>query len=127
MTNPSYANIRSFKDLELWRKAHEFVVNIFKLAKELRRFVQFSITHQLCKAALSITNNISEGTGRRTTRELIQYLYISRGSIEECRNMLILIKDLGMIDPVQFDALEAAATDISKMTNGLIKSLARRN
>ena len=71
--------------------------------------------------------NIAEGTGRYSNKEFIKFLYISRGSLEETRNFLILAYDLGYMTKLQYEELDRKFIDISKMLNGLIKKLNTQN
>lgn len=64
-----------------------------------------------------------EGFSRKTTKEYIQFLFNSRGSLEELRYLLLLAQDLGYIAQNIYDNLENQCSDISKMLNGLISSL----
>ena len=118
--------ISSFQDLTVWQHGHQFVLDIFRLTGNLPKSVQYSICNQVSRAALSITNNLAEGTGRNTTKELKQFAYISRGSLEECRNILIVCRDMNYIDGDEYTRLEESAAHISRLLNGFINSLKRR-
>lgn len=72
---------------------------------------------------MSIPTNIAEGKGRGSLAEFRQFLVIARGSIEETRYLLLLAKDLGFLPLERHAALEAIYTEISEMTNALLRSL----
>ena len=79
-----------FEDLPVWQKA----ADLYELTEELLANNSFPVTRgfrdQLDRAALSVSNNIAEGFERGTTNELLQFIYIARGSAGEVRSMLVL-------------------------------------
>lgn len=81
---------KRFEDLPVWRKAAE----LYELTENLLESEAFKATRgyrdQLDRAALSVSNNIAEGFERGTTKELLQFIYIARGSAGEVRSMLVL-------------------------------------
>ena len=85
--------IKGFQDLEVWRKAHKLVLEIYKLTNMFPRGEQFGIVSQLRRAAYSIPANLAEGYGRRSTKEFLQFVAIANGSAEELRYFLILSRD----------------------------------
>src|SRR5208337_3502332 len=86
--------IKGFQDLEVWRKAHKLVLEIYKLTNVFPRGEQFGIVSQLRRAAYSIPANLAEGYGRRSTKEFLQFVAIANGSAEVLRYFLILSRDL---------------------------------
>ena len=79
-----------FEDLPVWREA----AGLYEAAEELLQNESFHASRgfrdQLDRAALSVSNNIAEGFERGTTNELLQFIYIARGSAGEVRSMLVL-------------------------------------
>ena len=71
----------------------------------------------------SVPANLVEGQSRNTTREYLSFLYNARGSVEEVRYFLLLSKDLGYIEDEVYKEFEREYELVSKMLNGLIKSL----
>ncbi|MGH9823259.1 MAG: four helix bundle protein [Blastocatellia bacterium] len=92
------APARSFRDLVVWQKAHEFVLATYKLTDNFPRTEVYGLTSRLRRAAVSIPANIAEGFRRRTKNEKARFLNIAQGSLEECRYYLILAEDLGYGD-----------------------------
>lgn len=66
---------------------------------------------------------MAEGKGRGSLAEFRQFLIVARGSTEETRYLLLLAKDLGLLSPENHTQLEASYTEISKMTNALLRAL----
>ncbi len=88
---------RSFEDLLLWQKAHQFVLQVYALTENFRQL--FGLTSQLRRAAVSIAANIAEGFKKQSKLDKARFLNIAQGSIEECRYYLILTRDLKYADP----------------------------
>lgn len=79
-----------FEDLPAWQKAAELYERTEDLLENERFEASRGFRDQLDRAALSVSNNIAEGFERGTTNELLQFLYIARGSAGEVRSMLVL-------------------------------------
>ena len=115
--------IDSWHDLLVWQKAHAATLEVYGLTKAFPVDERYRLTDQLCRAAASVPTNIAEGKGRGSLAEFRQFLIIARGSIEETRYLLLLAKDLGLLAPQAHEQLAAKYAEISKMTNGLLRSL----
>jgi four helix bundle protein len=113
----------SFKDLLVWQESHNLVKDIYGITDRFPAKERYRLTEQICRSAASVSANIAEGTGRYSKADFTKFLYISRGSLEETRNFLILAFDLGYIEKIVFQGLDEKCISISKMLNGLIKSL----
>lgn len=113
--------MRDFTDLETWRKAHELVLEIYKMTQKFPRSETFALTSQIQRAAVSITSNIAEGFGRQTIREKVQFYYQAQGSLTEVKNQLILAKDLGYISEKEFDTIMNALITSHKLLQGLLR------
>jgi len=114
--------IRSFTDLIVWRKAHKFVLEIYKLTNSFPKEEKYSLVDQLRRASVSITSNISEGFYRRTSVDKSHFYYTSLGSLAEIQNQLILSRDLNYLNNNLFQKLGKDSVEIHKLINGLIKS-----
>lgn len=86
---------RSFEDVEIWQKAHAFVLEIYRLSENFPKHELYGLTSQLRRAAVSIPANFAEGFGKATKPDKLRFYSISQGSLEECRYYLILARDLG--------------------------------
>lgn len=112
-----------WSDLEVWKKAHSLVLDIYKISKKLPNEENYGLVSQIKRAAYSIPVNIVEGCSRNSTKEFLQFLTISRGSLEELRYFLLLVQDLSYIDSNCYKNFEKQAIEVSKLLNGLIKSI----
>ncbi len=118
---------KRFEDLPVWKDAIEFAVNVFEFsriaASEFKGLGD--LRNQMERAAVSVSNNIAEGFERGTTVELVQYLYISKGSVGECRSMTHILGRLPNFRKFKDDILDLRnrAEKISKQLNGWADSL----
>ncbi len=85
---------RSFHDLIVWQKAHEFVLLVYKFTKSFPKEEIYNLTSQLRRSSVSIPANIAEGFKKRGKADKARYLNIAQGSLEESRYYLILAHDL---------------------------------
>lgn len=102
----------SFHDLEMWKKAHQFVLNTYISTEHFPRSEMYGLTSQFRRAAISIPANIAEGFRKRSKAETHRYLEIAHSSLEECQYYLILSRDLGYGETTE---LETLLTEISRM------------
>lgn len=115
-----------FTDLCVWQKAHELVLDVYKITAQFPVSERYELARQLRRAVTSIPINIAEGTGRASSRELRNFANIARGSASEVEYELLLAKDLGYIGEQEFCELVMKVGEISRMLSGLISSLDRK-
>ena len=115
--------IKSFTDLIAWQKGHQLVIAIYKATNEFPKKEMFALTNQMCRCAVSITSNIAEGFSRKGTKEKIQFYYMSLGSVTELQNQLLIARDIGYLPKEKFNNLARQTIEVSKLINGLIRSL----
>ena len=89
------AAAKTFRDLIVWRKAHEYVLSIYSFTKGFPREETYGLSSQMRRAAVSIAANIAEGFRKRGRADKVRFMNIAEGSIEESRYYLILVQDLG--------------------------------
>jgi len=75
--------IKSYKDLVVWQKSMNLVVDIYKITENFPREEVFGLTSQMRRCAISIPSNIAEGRGRGTRKDFAQFLRIALGSADE--------------------------------------------
>lgn len=123
MQDKEYQTIKSFTDLNTWKEGHKLVLMIYKMTKLFPPHERFGLRSQIQRAAISITSNIAEGFSRNSSKEKIQFYYTSLGSLTEIQNQLLIARDLGYISQQIFNDIALQTVVVSKLTNGLIKSL----
>lgn len=116
---------KTFEELPVWQAAVDFALLVFKFTNiaDLRGFGD--TRNQLERSSLSISNNIAEGFERGTTAELINFLYIARGSAGESRSMLAICEQVPRFSNFKSEIsnLKGRGENISKQLHGWIESL----
>ena len=112
-----------FKDLEVWQKAHKLAIAVHHVASRCRAPAYTSLRSQMIRSAISIDNNIAEGRGKHSDRELIRFLRMSTGSCYELEAQLILARDLGFVEEKVEEQLLKQLVEVRKMLFGLIRCL----
>jgi four helix bundle protein len=105
---------RTFQDLLVWQKAHQFVLGVYALTAAFPKQETYGLSLQMRRASVSIPANIAEGFRRRGKPEKARFMNIAEGSVEECRYFLILVKDLGYGDTERLASLLEA---VSRLLN----------
>jgi four helix bundle protein len=112
--------LEDFRQLNVWQKAHQLSLNIYKLTAKLPSEEKFGLTSQMRRAVVSVPANIAEGFKKRGKLDKIRFYNIAQGSLEELRYYLILIKDLNYI--LDYKELWDMTEEIGRMLNGIIRS-----
>ncbi len=115
--------IKTHKDLIVWQKSIDFVVEVYEKTKAFPQSELFALTNQVRRCVTSIPANIAEGSGRKGNREFVQFLHISLGSAVELETFLIIALRLGYLNEENFKQLDTILSEITKMLTSLIKSL----
>ncbi len=112
-----------FERLIVWQKSMELAVILVQIADSLPTRYQFSFSDQLRRAALSVASNIAEGSGRKSKRDSANFYSISKGSVYESINVVILLDKLTLLDTKRFELeeIQSKAEEVVKMLYGLSK------
>jgi four helix bundle protein len=121
---PTYS---SFEDLPVWESAKELAILVYKITSKGKLSKDYGLKNQIQRAAVSVSSNIAEGFERGTKQELIQFLYIARGSCGELRSQLFIAKEIGYLDNKEFEESYTAMRELSKQINGFIEYLKTTN
>lgn len=114
---------KGYRQLRVWKEAHEFVVSIYKVTKTFPKEELYGLTSQVRRAAVSIPANIVEGHARSSKKEFRQFLYVANGSLVEVEYYLQLSKDLDYITSGMYEQLNEKRRIIGFMLHSLIKSI----
>lgn len=115
--------MNNYEKLTVFQKSHELVLNIYKIVETFPSYEKYRLVDQLVRAAYSVPSNIVEGNSKNTTKDYLNFLYMSRGSVHELKYFILLSKDLSYINQEVFQSLSLDCDNIAKMLNGLINSL----
>ena len=115
--------MHNFKELKVWKAGIEVSKLTFKLTRYFPFEERYGLISQMTRSAISIPSNIAEGCGRKSNKELHQFLNISLGSAFELETQCIIAKEFGYITDGQLGEITLLINEIQKMINGLQKSL----
>jgi len=113
-----------FEDLDVWQKAHDLVLETYKITKLFPNDEKFGLVSRMRRAAVSIAANIAEGFKKRGIKDKSNFYNIAQGPAEELRYYLILAKDLEYISTNQHSMREIEP--VGKMLNCLMRSILPR-
>ena len=111
---------RKHHDLLAWQQSIELVKVIYRLTDSFPPAEQYGLTAQMRRAAVSVPANIAEGMGRNSTRELLQFLTIARGSLSELDTFVVLARELGYVKST--DRADDQLDRVFGLVGGLINS-----
>ena len=115
----------SFRDLEAYKEAKGLVKEVYRLLKKFPKEEQFALCDQLRRAAVSITSNIAEGSGRSSAKEKVHFLEISYASLMEVLSQMDIALDLGYITEEEFCKFEVMGNKVASLISGLRTYFAR--
>ena len=109
----------SFENLKAYQLARQLVKDVYLLQNRFPKEERYALGDQVRRAAVSITANLAEGSGRQSLKEKIRFIEIAFGSMTEVFCELQTACDLGYIRNEELDALRPQFTEIAKMLSGL--------
>ncbi|MFA7578450.1 MAG: four helix bundle protein [Candidatus Muiribacteriota bacterium] len=115
--------VGSFKELKIWKKAKELVINSYKLTEIFPEKEKFIIIPQMNRAALSIMANIAEGWGRDSKKEYLYFLNVAKGSLFELDSFIEVSYDLKYISLKEREEILIKVLEIKVLLIKTIKKL----
>jgi four helix bundle protein len=115
--------MRNYRDLQVWSKAHNLTLELYRVSRQFPREEIYGITGQMRRAAVSIGANLAEGCGRRTSSELARFVRIAMGSASELDYHLLLSRDLGFMAADEFTRASSALIEVRKMLTSFLNSV----
>ena len=117
----NYEKIHTFRDLIVWQEAHKLVLGIYEKTAQFPRHDLYGLVSQIRRCSISISSNIAEGFSRQYYKEKIQFYLISKGSLTELQNQLIIAMDVGYIQEDSFTKLYKQSIIVIQLLNGIIR------
>ena len=117
----------SINNLYVFKQAHQFVLDVYKVTKDFPDFEKFGLSSQFQRAAVSIAANIAEGYKKLSKCDKLRFFNIAQGSLEECRYYCILSRDLGYINETTYQQLVQSILNTSYMLNAYVKGVINNN
>ena len=115
--------MQAFEDLRIWQDAQSVALQIYSLFKDNK---DYGFRDQIQRAAISILNNITEGTEYNSDK-IIHYLRIAKGSCGEVKNMLYLCPKIGYCDDETAKSLIDKCKSLSSSIGAFIAYLENNN
>lgn len=119
--------MKTYRDLEVWKKAMDLVVNAYGLAKTLPNEERYGLVSQIQRAAVSVPANIAEGYGRSHRGDYLRHLSVARGSLAELETLMTLAVRLEYLERERVLPTWEAMQEVGRMLTGLVKSLNHTN
>ena len=110
----------NYEDLVVWQKAMDLTEEIYLRSRGFPREEVYGLTSQLRRAAVSISSNIAEGCGRRTSRDFVSFLYNAMGSIREVENQVMFAGEIGYLEKGKVEELMKELDNLGRMLNRFI-------
>ena len=89
--------MRKHHQLQVWQEAMALVKMVYTATSTFPKSENYGLTGQMRRVSVSIPSNIAEGAARTGTKEFLQFLSISRGSLSELETQVLIAKNLDYI------------------------------
>ncbi len=111
---------KEYTDLEVWQENRKLANQIYNLSKAFPKEEQFGLTNQIRRAAVSVPSNIAEGCGRQSSKDTVNFLHISRGSLYELETQCFIALDQQYITKEEFESVYNSIQSCKRLLNGFI-------
>lgn len=115
--------MKNFRDLKVWGKAHQLVLEVYRMTKDFPKHELYGVTSQLRRACASIPTNLAEGCGRKTDADFSRFVEYSFSSACEVEYLLLLSKDLGYLESSSGSQITDDLIEIKRMLSSLLQKL----
>lgn len=115
--------INSYKDLIVWQRSMEVVVEIYRITEQFPRNEIYGIISQMRRSAVSVPSNIAEGRRRGGKKEFRQFLIIAYGSGAELETQIEISKRLKFVKADEFIKVDGLLLETMKMLNKILSTL----
>jgi len=116
---------REYKNLKVWKRSILIAKKVCGVIDRFPKKEDYALSSQLRRAVISIASNVAEGCGRRTNKDMAQFLYVALGSVNEVVTQLYIAKEFGYINEDELRELNNELDEIGKMLMGLIDYVSR--
>lgn len=113
--------IQSFKELVVWQKAIDLVLEIYKITSLLPKTELYTLSSQMKRSAISIPSNIAEGKKRKTKTDFLHFLRIADSSAAELETQLIIAQKI--YSNINYNMAFSLIEEVQKMLIVIIRKL----
>ena len=114
------------RKLEVAARARSLALSVYRATDGFPAAERYGLTSQMRRAAIGVGSCIFEGCGRNGPKELIQYLHMATGSVNELDFQSIIASDLGMLSHDASAYLEEEIDHTKRKLVSLIETIRRR-
>ena len=107
--------MHDYKKLKIWENSIDLVVDIYDFTKSFPKEEIYGLTSQIRRSAVSIPSNITEGCGRNSNKEMLNFLSYSNGSSAELDTQLIIANRLSFLSNENYEKIQDKLNHIQKM------------
>ena len=119
--------LKSYKELNVWQKAYQLCIAIYKITKDFPKEEIYGLTSQMRRTAVSIPANIAEGYGRRSTQDYLRFLHIAMSSNYELQTLLEIAYNLKYLPMDSFKDAFEKSRELERMLSSLIMKISRNS
>jgi four helix bundle protein len=116
-------SMKDFRNLNVWHKAHELTLEIYRVTARFPREELYGLTSQMRRCSASIGANIAEGCGKRSNAEFQRFLQIASGSGSELDYHLLLARDLRLLADTDYDRVVKELSIMRRMLTALLQKV----
>jgi four helix bundle protein len=117
------AGARNFREYPVWKEAVDYATYVYEVTSNMPWFEKKGLCDQLQRAVVSISSNIAEGAARVSDADFVHFLDFALGSAFEVETQLLISKNVGYLDEIQYNDLITKLSSIERQLNGLITSI----
>jgi len=117
----------NFRKVDAWNRALDLSKVVYDLTRGFPSAEKYGLTSQLRRAVISISSNIAEGCGRRTSRDFISFMHNAIGSLKEVESELFVAEKLGYVEIVHVEKLIEELEETGRMISGMIQKEKERD
>ena len=115
--------VRGYRDLQVWQKAMDLVVETYRLSKDFPQTEIYGLTSQMQRAAVSVPANIAEGHGREHLGDYLHHLSVANGSLMELETHCLIAVRLEYLEGNKTKSFLSCTSELGRMMSGLIRKL----
>ena len=114
---------KTYMELQIWKKAIEFVTKIYKISALFPKIETMGLSSQMRRASVSIPSNIAEGYGRKSKADFTRFCQRAMGFLFEVQTQLTISYNLGYVSETVFQSIFADSREIERMLSSFIDKL----
>jgi four helix bundle protein len=118
--------MQPFRDVKVWEKSHHLCLHVHNATLAFPEQERQGLAAHMRRIATYIPGKIAEGCGRGGDREMVKFLGNAQGYAVELEYLILLARDLEVLDEAGYEALNGEVVEVLKMLYGFVKTLKGR-